>query len=201
MSRQVRSMSRRRGFSLAEALIALSVIGLAGAALLLATESASMASRDALEQLIANGLANQLVDEILGLPYKEKGQLPDVWPMGTEAGESAVPQLRSLYDDSDDFNGYCAEPIQDAWAVELGQGDGRGGLRPADFQLASDYFDDWYVVIVVSYVDEDDLSVNLPTPTTSNARAIEVSVFRIEGTARREITRVRRVTSYVPQIG
>jgi len=201
MRRHVPSSSRRLGFSLAEALIALSVMGLAGAAMLLATESASMASRDALDQLIANGLANQLVDEIMGLPYKEQGQAFDVWPMGTERGESALPKLRSLYDDSDDFTGYYAQPVQDAWAIELGQGDGRGGVRHANFRIAADYFDDWYVQIGVSYVDESDLSVNLSSSDTSGMRAVEVSVFRVDGKSRREVAKVRRVSSYVPPWG
>lgn len=210
------SLSRRRsGFSLLEALIAVGVIGLAGSAILLATDASTRASDDAMEQLIARGLANQIIDEIMGLPYKEKGQAAEAWPLGKEAGEST---RRVSFDDSDDFNGYSAYPPSDSWGVELGQGDGAGGVRPSAFRVAADYFDDWAVRVAVSYVDETDLSLTLASPETSGARAVEVVIYRVELTDARdetedaeivaehtktvtELLRIRRVCSYVPPFG
>ena len=50
---------RRAGFTLAEALVCITLITLAGSALLLATELTLDASVEALEEKVAEGVANQ----------------------------------------------------------------------------------------------------------------------------------------------
>ena len=186
------------GFSLVECLVALSILSMAGSALLLSSQASSESTSYAVERTVAEGIANQLVDETLGLPYKEKTESPFVWPLQPDSGELTVPVRRALFDDTDDFNGYAASPPQDASAIPLGQGDGQGGLRLTAFAVPSSLFNGWSVTITVTYVDETDLSVDLPAGTTSGFRAINVVVSRSEAGSTRTLATVRRVYGYVP---
>jgi type II secretory pathway pseudopilin PulG len=197
-----RGRTRRiAAFTLTEALVAITIISLAGSALLLATQTSMDSSQEALDQAIADGLANQLIDEIFGLPYMEKGETAFDWPLGIEAGEVASPQRRSLFDDSDDYHGYLMLPLRDEWGIELGLGDGNGGLRHAAFRLRDDMFDRWGVRIRVRYADESDLAQDLSGTATSGFRAVQVEVvkFRDDNTIR-WLADVRRVYGYVPPI-
>jgi hypothetical protein len=172
---------------------------MAASALLLATEASSESSRFALERTIASGIATQLVDEILSLPYHEKSGSPFDWPLQPEVGELTDPVQRSRYDDTDDFNGYQAVPLEDAWSVPLGTGDDAGGLRRSAFALPADYFADWSVSIDVHYVDEANPSLDLPAGSTSGLRALLVTVSRLDGGVTRNLATIRRVYSHVPQ--
>src|SRR6187397_902006 len=57
--------ARRRGFSIVEAIVALSITALAGAVLLLAVESTVQSTTDSVQRTIADGMAQQLLDEAL----------------------------------------------------------------------------------------------------------------------------------------
>ena len=61
----------RRAFTLVEAMLALSLTAIAGAALLLAAASSLDTTSHALEQTIALGMAEQLMDEVVGAPFAE----------------------------------------------------------------------------------------------------------------------------------
>src|SRR5262245_52995751 len=121
--------NRHRGFSLVEVLVSLTLLGLAGSTLLLATASTMQAGNDALAQTIARGVAEQLLDEILGQPYCETGGNPLAYPLGPNAGETSNPLKTSLFDDTDDYNGYTCSPPRDAWGIDLGTENGQGGQR------------------------------------------------------------------------
>lgn len=189
------------GFTLVEAMVSITLIALAGSALLLATQTSMDSSDDAFEQNLARGIANQIVDEVLGRRYASAGASPYQYPLSAGSHELSTPQKRILFDDTDDFNNYVSRPLRDPWAIELGQGDGAGGLRPANFQLRDDYFDDWSVAIRVNYANPSDLAQNLTGSNTSNYRAVEVTVGKYDetGSARRLAT-VRRVYGYIPPI-
>ena len=187
------------GFSLVEVLIAVSILAMAASALLLATEASAESSRSALERTIASGIATQLVDEMLGLPYNEKSGSPFDWPLQPEVGELTEPVQRARFDDTDDFNGYQAVPLEDAWSVPLGTGDDAGGLRRSNFALPTDYFADWSVSIEVRYADEANPSLDLPAGSTSGLRALFVTVSRLDGSIIRNLVTIRRVFSHVPQ--
>jgi prepilin-type N-terminal cleavage/methylation domain-containing protein len=188
----------RRGFSLVEALVAVTILGLAGSAILLAASASAAATADAFERTVAGGIAKTMIDEMMGLPYKEKAaHAAEEWSLSIEPEEASDPPRRSLFDDIDDYNGYESAPPVDPWLIPLGSGDGSGGWRPPLFRLPQQFFQDWSVMVSVKYLDESDLS-ELPAGTSSGIRAVEVQVGRGEGVARRTLARARRVVTHMP---
>ena len=196
-----RNHHRTAGFTLVEAMVAITLIALAGSALLLAAQTAMDSSDHAFEQNLAAAIANQTIDEVLGLRYGAAGASPYQYPLSAGGHELSSPQKRILFDDTDDFNNYSSRPLRDPWAVELGQGDGAGGSRHPSFQLRDDYFDDWAVDVHVVYVDPNDLSKDLSGSNTSGYRALEVTVgkFGDDGSLR-QLATIRRVYGYIPPI-
>lgn len=187
------------GFTLVEVLVSLTIIAMAGSALLLATHAAMDSATDSLDQTIAQGIARQFLDEAMGLSYVEPGSDPFSLRLGPELGED-VDAGRSLsFDDTDDFDSDRIGPLVDPWGKPLGTGDGRGNVRHPNFQLRRDYFHDWEFTSRVVYVDEADPASSLPAGTVSGMRAIEVSVYKrqAQGNARL-LANMRRVHSYVP---
>jgi len=196
-----RSDRRTAGFTLVEAMVAITLIALAGTALLLATQTAMDSSDYAFEQNLARGIANQMVDEVLGRRYGAAGASPYQYPLKAAENEISSPQKRILFDDTDDFNDYSSRPLRDPWAIELGEGDGAGGSRHSNFRLRDDYFDDWTVAVRVVYANSSDLSKNLAGSNTSGYRALEVTVGKYDdGGSLRQLATVRRVYGYVPPI-
>ena len=150
---------------------------------------------------VAGAIANQMIDEVLGRRYGAAGASPYQYPLSAGGHERSSPQKRMLFDDTDDFNNYSSSPLRDPWAIELGQGDGAGGLRHPNFQLRDDYFDDWSVSVRVVYADANDLSKDLSGSNTSGYRALEVSVGKYEDDGSlRQLATTRRVYGYVPPI-
>lgn len=190
----------RRGFSLVEALAALVILGMTASALLLATQTSASANRDALQRTVAAGLAQQYLDEILGLPYHEPGATPQDWPLGPEPGEVVVPARRALFDDIDDFHAYSAMPPRDPWGLPLGHGDGAAGSRYASLRASQTFLADWRVDIAVRYANPDDPSVDLAPGATSLLRSIEVTISRIDAETTIVLAKVRRVIGYVPAV-
>jgi hypothetical protein len=182
-------------------MVCITLIALAGSALLLATQTSMDSSDYAFEQNLARGIANQVIDEVMGTRYGAAGASPYQYPLSAGSHEISNPQKRILFDDTDDFNNYASRPLRDPWAVELGQGDGGGGSRHVNFQLRDDYFDDWSAAVRVYYADPADLSKNLSGSNTSGFRAVEVTIGKYDdrGSAR-SLATVRRVYGYIPPI-
>jgi prepilin-type N-terminal cleavage/methylation domain-containing protein len=196
-----RSRRRNSGFTLVEAMVCMTLIALAGSALLLAAQTSMDSSDYAFEQNLARGIANQMIDEVMGRRYCAAASSPIQHPLSAESHEISTPQKRILFDDTDDFNNYVSRPLQDPWAIKLGQGNGAGGSRHVNFRLRDDYFDDWAAAVRVYFADPTDLSKNLTGSNTSNYRAVEVTVGKYDanGNARR-LANVRRVYGYIPPI-
>ncbi len=154
-------------------------------------------TKRALEQTIAVGLAQQMMDEIAGMKYCEDYSQPNQWPFSANATELAGVG-RSLFNDIDDYVGLRYQPPVDRWNIRMGDGNGAGGLRYQNFRIAS-YLTNWRVEIDVYYVSNTDLSTTLASGLTSNYRAVEVRVYinDLNG-ARRLLTTLRRVFAYVP---
>jgi type II secretory pathway pseudopilin PulG len=190
--------ARVAGFTLMEAVIATSITAIAGSALLLGVSTGMQTSNDVLNQTIANGVAQQLVDEAAGRIYCAVGADPQdtfLGPNSTEAGGNG----RERYNDIDDYNGFTAKPIEDEYGYMLGTDDGQGGQRHVNFRVYSGFFNNWRESIEVYYVNNSNLSQRLPTGQTSNYRALEAHVYYddpVNGT--REIGNARRVFAYVP---
>jgi hypothetical protein len=183
-----------------EVLVAMTLLGLASSTLLLATVATVQSGHDALSQTIARGIAEQVIDDVLGQPYYEPGGNPFSYPLGAEAGETANPPATFLFDDADDFHEYVSVPPRDPFGIELGSGNGVGGQRAEHLQLPEGYLSNWRVEVAITYVDEVDLSVDLTPPTTSGLRAVRVRVSRTWDGVDRELVMLRQVFSYVPPV-
>jgi type II secretory pathway pseudopilin PulG len=172
--RSTRNSAARAAFTLVEALVATSITAIAGSALLLGMSSALNTTNFAVEQTIAEGMAQQLMDEIASKRYAAAVNAPYETTLGPSATEKAGAG-RERFNDLDDFNGFFSMPAADPWGQKLGTDSGTGAQRPAAFQ-SPNYFDRWRQEIAVYYVREDDLTKQSAVPT--NYRAVEVRIQR-----------------------
>jgi type II secretory pathway pseudopilin PulG len=187
----------RQGFTLVEAVVATALTALAGTALLLGMTSALQTTGTALEQTIASGMAQQLMDEVVGTRYAAVGAGGYQTWFGPSSWELQGTG-RERFNDIDDFHGLVVQPPEDLWGVELGTDDGRGDQRHPDFRVPAGYFDRWRQEVRVRYVRESDWQ-RLPYGQTSPFREVEVRIVHVsEGGARRELAKLQRVVSYVP---
>src|SRR5437867_5149801 len=191
----IRSIERSRSaFTLVEALIALTITSLAGAVLLLSVQSSLDTTIESVERTIADGVAQQMLDEVLTKRYVGQGDSPLLVTLGAATNE-LLGLGTSLFDDTDDYNGYVAQPLKGLFGEALGTGDDNGNLRLENFRVRSDYFRDWRVRVDVYYVDPNDHTVRSTAPT--NYRAIEVHVDLIRsGGAAMPLASRKRVIAY-----
>jgi type II secretory pathway pseudopilin PulG len=187
---------RRRGFTFVEAMVAVTITGVAGAALLVGISASLQGTTTALEQTVALGLAQQLMDELAGKQYAENAANPYDTPLGPTSAESAGPG-RSQYTNLADYNGLANAPPVDPWAVALGTDDGQGSTRDPAMK-ASNYLANWQRSAVVYYVDPNNLANALPAGQTSNYRAVEVQISVLDKTGLRPVLKLRRIFAYVP---
>jgi len=140
-------------FTLVEALVALTITAIAASALLLGISSSLQTTGEAMEGAIALGMAQQLLDEIVGTG---SGPATVLGAVGSRASFIAV----------DDYDGYQSQPPTDRWGIPLGYGDGEGGKRHPNFQVPPGSFDHWQqrvdvdpadnlVTVRILYVDPD----------------------------------------------
>jgi len=192
----IRRSRARPAFSLVEAMIAITVLALAGSVLLLAVESSLQTTTDAIDRTIADGLAQQLLDELSLAHFMEPGTSASD-PLGPSGWESSG-HGRERFNDTDDYHSFTAQPAEGVWAEPLGTGNGDGNARHSAFQVPPNYFQSWRQRIEVYFVDPTDPSLRL-TSGTSEYRGIEVTIERIEqdGTAQPLATR-KKVIAYVP---
>jgi type II secretory pathway pseudopilin PulG len=196
----VSSPRRRRGYTLVEAMVALSLTAMAGAVVLRSIETSLDAADQALQQTIAAGLAEQLLDEALGAMYCAPGGDSQQFPLGADAWESQGAG-RERFNEIGDYHGFAAQPPEDPWGSALGQGDEEGGLRHPNFRSRAGGFAAWKQEVEVYYVDENDPSVRLPASQTSNYRAVEVVIRRQVGNnGYLELARLRRVIANLPTV-
>ena len=188
----------RHGFTLIEAMVAVTITAMAAAAVLLGIETAMQTTSHGVEQCVAQGLAGQLMDEICGNRYVEYGVDPYQTVLCANAAELA-PGTRELFDDIDDFHGQEASPPESPRGVKLGQDNGTGGVRNANFRAPRKLLNRLKRTAEVFYVDENNFANRLSAGQTSDYRGIEVSVFYIEENGdERELVRLRRIVAYVP---
>ncbi len=188
---------KRSAFSLIEAMVALSITAMAGSVLLLATEGVLKTTNDAVDQTIAQGMASQLIDEVLGARYCAAEN-----PYETSLAASAYERSgsgRERYNDTDDWNGYTAAPPKDLWGQTLGQGDNSGNLRHPLLRSSTTEFQKWRQTVDVYYVSAADPTTRRNDNQPSDYRAVEVTIERTEPNgSRRPLAKMRRVFCYVP---
>jgi prepilin-type N-terminal cleavage/methylation domain-containing protein len=189
-----------RGFTLVEAMVAISLTAIAGSALLLGTTTSLRNADDAMRQTIAYGMAQQLMDEAVGCRYMELGGNAYPTTPGPNSDEIAG-SARKLFDDIGDFNGYRCQSPKDLHGVALGTDDGQGGQRNSAFQCRGDFFQYWRQEIDVYYVSDTNLSTRLPSGQTSDYRAVEVRIVYIDPNGEtRQLAFLRRIVAYVPPL-
>ncbi|WP_460166728.1 type IV pilus modification PilV family protein [Thermostilla marina] len=187
--------ARARGFTMIEAVVAIAVTVIAATAVFSSLASLQYQSDDTRDRFVAELLAQQLMDEILGKIYAAYGDAygttltANTWEKGTGT--------RERYNDIDDFNGWEASPPQDAYGVPLGTENDAGGTRPASLQSVMS-LDGWKRSCRVYYVDETTFEP-LSAGQTSDYRAVEVVVSRTypDGITR-ELARKRYIVSHIP---
>ena len=144
---------------------------------------------------IARGLAQQLMDEIVGNRYCELGVDPYQYPLGPGADETS----RQFYDDSDDYNGLRTQPPKDFYGVALGKDNGTGGQRNPLFQTPNGFLDNWKQEVDVYYVSSTDLKTKLAAGQTSDYRMVEVRIIYNDPVrGARSLAELKRVLPYVP---
>ncbi len=191
--RRLRPPTHSHGFTLIEAMVALTITVTAGSAVLLGIGSSLETAEYAFDQTLAQGIAQTLMNEIAGCQYYDAGASPTQWPLGPGAGESS----RDQFDDIDDYHG-LTQGIVDRWGIPLGSEAGGNAYRPAVTRLPANYFADWQQSVQVYYVSEADPDTRLATGQTSNVRRVEVVVTKQEGANVKELIRLKRVFAYVP---
>jgi type II secretory pathway pseudopilin PulG len=188
---------RRAGFTLVEAVVSTAIVTMAGSALLLGVASAIDSTDMVLEQVLAAGMAQQLMDEIAGRRYAEPGLDGYQTSLGPEPGE-VVDQSRANFDDLDDYHGLNVSPPRDVWGIPLGRDDGYGARRVGAHRYVEG-FKKWRQHVEVFYANPDDFTQPLPAGQTSNYRVVWVSIYYDHsGKSARLLSQLRRVFSYVP---
>ena len=191
-----RGRTRQPGFSLVEALIALSITSLAGAVLLLSVQSSLDTTIDAVDQTIADGIAQQTLDEILTKRYVGPTESPTATTLGPSTSE-LLSGGTTYFDDADDYNGYTAIPIKGWYGELFGTGDDSGNLRLASFRVRREFFQNWRVRVNVYYVSPDDHTLQSATPTYFRAIEVTVEQLKSSGAVVPLATR-KRVITYIP---
>jgi hypothetical protein len=184
---------QRAGITLIETLLAATLAALASAALLVAVESTMSTATDSTDRTIADGLAQQLLDEILQKRYVEPGVSATSSSLGTDGAEST----RASYDDCDDYHGHSTTPLQGLYGETFGTGDDAGSLRVETFRLPTTYFARWRRKVSVYYVDPTTLQKL--SSGTSGYRCIEVTVEQQDSSGSFiPLATKKRVIAYVP---
>ena len=192
--------TRPVGFTLIEAMVAMSITAIAASALLLGVASALETTDDAVRRTVAAGLARQLMDEVVGNRYMEFGASPYQTVFTANSYERA-PGTRERYNDIDDFHGFASQPPVDRWGIPMGEDDGEGQTRHPHFGIPSGVLENWRQEVTVYYVDPSSPAAPLAAGQTSDYRAIEVRIVSIEPDGRfRELAKLHRVVAYVPPL-
>jgi type II secretory pathway pseudopilin PulG len=188
--------SRRPGFTLVEAMVSITVLALAGSVLLLAVDTSLQTTSEAVDRSIADGLAQQLLDEITLKHFMQPGtsSTAPLGPSGWESGGNG----RERFNDTDDYHQFEAQPVEGLWGEPLGTGNDDGAERHASFRPPSGFFANWRQRIEVHFVNPADPSARL-TSGSSDYRVIEVHIEQVtdEGGVRSLATR-KKVIAHVP---
>ncbi len=197
--RRCRSRRRRNAFSLIEAVIAVGLTVMAAGTLLMAVSTSQQTTDEALRQTIAAGMAEQLMDEILGQKYCADPYNGYETSLSRSPWEAAGTG-RERYNDIDDYNLVRTQPPTDLNGIVLGQDDGMGGIRAVALQANTSLISRWRQEVDVYYVSEANPTQRL-TSGTSDYRMVEVRITEeIPGVGRRQWAKLQRVVSYVPPV-
>jgi type II secretory pathway pseudopilin PulG len=191
------SIMSRQGFSLIEALMALTITSMAGAVLLLGAQSSLDATVEAVDRTIADGIAQQTIDEILTKRYTAPAGNPLTTALAPTLSEILGTGGTALFSETDAYAGFVAQPIKGLWGENLGTGDDSGNLRLDNFRVRSDYFNNWRLRVDLYYVDPSNHTLTSTTPTNFRMIEVNVELMRSNGSAFPLANRKRLIT-YIP---
>jgi MSHA pilin protein MshD len=157
MFRKLQRKRARSGFTMAEVLISTTIVGVMLAAALESVGMVYRSRRISANRLTAPGLAQELMAEVLAMPYEDP-QSPG-GSIGPEAGEST----RSAFDDIDDYHSWSS-----------GDARGRDGT-------AFTGYSGWQQQVQVAYAGLADPSVN--SGSDLGLKRVTVTVTSPAGTA------------------
>lgn len=98
----VRLHKGRAGFTLVEAMLAVVVLAIAAAGVLLPFVSGAAVRAEGIRRTLAAGLAGDLMEQILRLPFHDPGGVAYDYHLGPDSGETGL----ASFDNVDDFHGY-----------------------------------------------------------------------------------------------
>jgi type II secretory pathway pseudopilin PulG len=189
--------SVRIGFTMVEAAVAIALTAVAGAAVLVGVSSSIDATSDVVHQTIADGMAQQLVDEIVGATYGAPGSGAYQIGFGPNSWEAAGTG-RSRFNDIDDYHGVLAQPPTGPQGIGLGNEDGLGGVRHENFRAPDSFFSRWRQNAIVYYVSPANFSQRLPSSNTSDYRCVEVTIeYQDPMRGWLTIAQMKRVVTYL----
>ncbi len=187
----------RRAFSMVEALIAVTITAIAGGALLTSIGSAVQTSSESTHTLVAQGLAEQLMDEIAATRFPE-----DV-PVTTKTGITESALTRDEFENIDEYSGWKQSPptARDGSIV------GTEGFqlwnqqipRLTMMRLNPKYINPFSRLVDVERVEPDSGSGWTVVTRHTNHRRVTVRVNYLSpnGTSA-TLSKVTRIFSYVP---
>ena len=188
----------RSAFTLVEALVSTAIATVAGTAILLGIGSSIQVTDAVIDDALAHGMAQQLMDEIAACRFVEPGASPQSTAFGPDAGEGNGNR-RDAFDDIDDFHGLNVSPPRDLWGVNLGSDDGAGGQRHVGFRAPDSTLDGWRQQCEVYFASANDLATPLPAGQASPYKVVRVRISHTDAKlARRMLAEATRVFHYVP---
>lgn len=181
----------RRGLSMVESLLAVTITAVAGGALLSSIGASVQSSSDTAHAAVARGLAAQLMDEMAAMRFPES---TNSVPGGTG---------RENFDDLDDYAGYSMSPPVDRAGEPLGTDGGpmvlgSPGPRAAELQGDADFLAPFGQEVTVERVTPSGGSWTVG-PAHTNYRRVTVRITYTD--ARAVVTTLAetsRIFTYVP---
>ena len=193
--------SPRRGFTFAESVIAMTVIALAGAALLTSVAGAVTSCNDSVFQAVGRGLAQQLMDEIAA------SKIPTTTTMASSS-------VRALFTTIDDYSDFKESPPHTKGGDVLGTEQSASATsysalmtsisstssgRPTALQVPTDFMGRFTRSVLVERVQPSSTGVWSATAQSSLYRRVTVTVtYTVTSSQTRQVAKVSRVFAAVP---
>jgi len=160
--------TRRVGFTLVEAMMALTIVSLSCSAMLLSVEQAMQVSKVGIDTTRASSLAHELLTEISAARWADADQ-PTHW--GPEDGEANTP-TRAKFDDLDDYAGWYG-------VAQTRTGQTYDTVQKKFFaNVPSHSYAKYYCSVLVEYVSQ--MGEPMPAGQISPYRRVTIAVSHYE---------------------
>lgn len=194
----------RRGFTFVESVIAMTVIALAGAALLTSVASAVTSCNDSIFQAVGRGLAQQLMDEIAASKF----------PSSTTTATATT--TRAYFTAIDDYSGFTEHPPHAKGGDVLGTEQSSATIsysammlttpstssstsRPTALQVPTDFMNRFTRTVLVERVQPSTSGVWTASAQSSTYRRVTVTVsYTVSADQTRQVAKVSRIFASVP---